>query len=74
MVRILVLRTKGIPLDKPLVPCALLEYKGDSVKLDPSEVKEKVNCEVPIPDNIRTKSATWESITLAWDAVEDASF
>ena len=22
----------GIPLDKPLVPCTVLRYKGDSVK------------------------------------------
>ena len=74
MVRILVLRTKGIPLNKPLVPCVLLNKKDDSVKLDPSGVTENVNCEVPIPDNIRTKSTTWDSVTLTWDAVEDASF
>ena len=24
---------EGIPLDKPLVPCVILEYKGDSVEL-----------------------------------------
>ena len=24
---------EGIPLDKPLLPCALLGYKGDSVEL-----------------------------------------
>ena len=24
---------KGIPLDKPLVPCVLLYYQGDSVEL-----------------------------------------
>ena len=24
---------EGIPLDKPLVPCVLLYYKGDSVRL-----------------------------------------
>ena len=24
---------KGIPLDKPLVPCVLLYYEGDSVEL-----------------------------------------
>ena len=29
---------KGIPLDKPLVPCVLLYYEGDSVELDTSEV------------------------------------
>ena len=24
---------EGIPLDKPLVPCVLLEHEGDSVEL-----------------------------------------
>ena len=32
---------EGIPLDKPLVPCVILNYKGDSVELDTSRVKEK---------------------------------
>ena len=31
---------EGIPLDKPLVPCVILGFKGDSVELDISEVKE----------------------------------
>ena len=31
---------EGIPLDKPLVPCVLLYWAGDSVELDTSEVKE----------------------------------
>ena len=31
----------GIPLDKPLVPCVILFYEGDSVELDTTEVKEK---------------------------------
>ena len=30
----------GIPLDKPLVPCVILYYQGDSVELDTSEVKK----------------------------------
>lgn len=34
---------EGIPLDKPLVPCVLLRYEGDSVELDTSEVKENVS-------------------------------
>ena len=34
----------GIPLDKPLVPCVILNYKGDSVELDTTEVNTtKVN-------------------------------
>ena len=66
---------EGIPLDKPLVPCVLLCYKGDSVELDTSEVKETVvDSSIPVPSNITTKSITWDSITLTWDAVEGASF
>ena len=64
----------GIPLDKPLVPCVLLENEGDSVGLETSEVKEKVNSSIPVPSNITAKSTTWDSITLSWDAVEGASF
>ena len=32
---------EGIPLDKPLVPCVILLFEGDSVELDTSEVKEE---------------------------------
>ena len=32
---------KGIPLDKPLVPCVLLGCSGDSIELDTAEVKKK---------------------------------
>ena len=65
---------KGIPLDKPLVPCAILGLKDDSVELDISEIKEKVNECIPIPFNIKMKNITWNSITYTWDAVEGASF
>ena len=66
---------EGIPLDKPLVPCVLLKYEGDSVELDTSEVKETVvDSSIPVPSNITTKSITWDSITPTWDAVEGASF
>ena len=65
---------EGIPLDKPLVPCVLLNQKGDSVELDTSEVKENVDSSVPVPFNITTKKITWDSITLSWDAIEGASF
>ena len=65
----------GIPLDKPLVPCVLLECPGDSVELDTSEVKETVvDSSIPVPSNITTTSVTWDSITLTWDGIEDASF
>ena len=65
---------EGIPLDKPLVPCVLLYHKGDSVELDTSEVKENVDRSILVPSNITVKSITWDSITLTWDAVEEASF
>ena len=66
---------EGIPLDKPLVPCVPLYYRGDSVELDGSEVKETaVDTSIPVPSNITTKSFTSDSITLTWDAVEGASF
>ena len=31
----------GIPLDKPLVPCVLLDYHGGSVELDTPEANAK---------------------------------
>ena len=67
---------EGIPLDKPLVPCVILGWKGDSVELDTSEVRETaVDSSVPVPSNIIAKSGiTWDSIILTWDAVEGASF
>ena len=64
---------EGIHLDKPLVPCVLLGKGGDSVELDTSEVKENtVDSSISVPSNITTKSITWDSITLTWDAVEGA--
>ena len=65
---------EGVPLDKPLVPCVLLKNEGDSVELDTSEVKETTVDSSLDPSNIMTKSTTWDSITLTWDAVEGASF
>ena len=66
---------KGIPLDKPLVPCVILGNDGDSVELDTSEVKENVNSSIPVPSSITKKSGiTWDAITLSWDAIEGALF
>ena len=64
---------EGIPLDKPLVPCALLSFGGDSVKLDTFEVKENVNKSIPVPSNITVKSTTWDSVTLAWNGICEVS-
>ena len=57
---------EGIPLDKPLVPCVLLYYEGDSVELDTSGVKENVDPSIPVPFSINSKSDKWDSITLTW--------
>ena len=66
---------EGIPLDKPLVPCVLLGYEGDSVEFDSSEAKENVvDSSIPVPSNITAKSITKDSIILTWDTVERASF
>lgn len=66
---------EGIPLDKPLVHCAILYWKDDSIELDTSNVKENVDRSVPVPPNIKgMNKATWDSITLTWDKVGDAPF
>ena len=66
---------EGIPLDKPLVPCVILKYEGDSVEHDTSEVKETVvDSSVPVPSNITVKSTAWGSITLTWGYVGETSF
>lgn len=65
----------GIPLDRPLVPCVVLGKRGDSVELDLSEVRESVdNNSVQVPGNVGAESITWDSITLTWDKVDNASF
>ena len=65
----------GIPLDKPLVPCVILYYKGDSVELITSEVKEAQSEAVGVPTAIHMEAREqWEPLVLAWDAVKEASF
>ena len=65
-----------IPFDKPLLPCAILYYEGDSVELDIFEVKKKiVGVSIHPPSNITaTSGTTWDSITLTWDPVKGATF
>ena len=66
---------EGIPLNKPLVPCVLLDYEDDSVELDVSEVKENVDSSIRTPSSVTVKSdTTWDSLILLWDAVYGASF
>ena len=65
---------EGIPLDKPLVPCVLLQNEGDSVELDLSPVEENVvDSTIPAPSNVAVGGTTWDSITLTWGAVGGAS-
>ena len=67
---------EGIPLDKPLVPCVILSYRGDSVELDTSEVKETViDSSIPVPSNTSVKNIiSWDTLIFSWDAVGKASF
>ena len=66
---------EGIPLDKPLVPCVILSYDGDSAYFRTTTIKENIaNNQISIPSSVTAKSITWNSITLTWDAVEGATF
>ena len=66
---------EGIPLDKPLVPCACIYNSGDSVEFDPTEVKENtLDKTIPVPTGITTSSRTSDTITVKWDPIEGASF
>ena len=70
----------GVPLDKPLVPCALLVNGGDSARLYPSDARgssnnnNKVSSDVPVPANVSAKGQGWGSIRLSWDGVKGALF
>ena len=63
-----------IPLDKPLLPCVLLKYKDDSVKLYTSGARINTNYSLRPVSNFTAKSNSPYSITLNWDPVECASF
>ena len=63
----------GIPLDKPLVPCVIMKFKGDSVELDTSDVREKVSETIPAPKRFHLKSSWWDSFTVSWTPVKGAS-
>ena len=65
---------EGVPLDKPLVPCALLYYKGDCVELDISGIKENVSSSVSAPSNVVAEDGlTCDSAIFSWDPVEGAT-
>ena len=64
-----------IPLDKPLAPCVILRYNGDSIKFEPYPVDgntvNRSNLDSPA---VLVKGTTWDSIALAWNPVKGASF
>lgn len=65
---------EGIPLDKPLTPCVLLGFKNDEVELILSEAKEVLDETISAPSIfIPEGTTTWNSITIKWDAAENAS-
>lgn len=63
---------ENIPLDKPLAPCVFLRYKGDSVELSFSEMKEKVIND-SVPTNLVANSDTSNSISISWDPIRSVS-
>ena len=65
---------RGVPLDKPLVPCALLGTEGDSIELVALEAEKKVSKDILPPGNLRVVAREWGSVTMSWDDIEGASF
>lgn len=65
----------GIPTDKDLVPCVILEKKGDSVEIDTSEAEEKVNKSIPAPTGFKASTGReYDTIDFSWNPVNGASF
>lgn len=65
----------GVPLDKPLIPCVIIGTFNYSVELNVSDEKwYKEDNTVPAPFNPRVRSKEWDSITLSWTPVKEASF
>ena len=67
---------EGIPLDKPLVPSAVLWRDDDFVEIKVLGLKEPAKKNpLPAPSNIVTKcGSTWDSIDLTWDQVRKAGY
>ena len=67
---------EGVPLDKPLAPCAIFCCSEDTIEIKVLDVKDPAT-KTPIsaPSGIVTKwGNTWDSIDLTWDRVRKASF
>ena len=65
---------KGIPLDKPLVPCVILYHNGDSVGYKPTGPKQVLMDTLQPPTGITTKSIASDSILVTWEPVGGVSF
>ena len=61
---------EGIPLDKPLVPCAVLGHKKESVGLDISAPIDYAEDYIAAPKGLTVKNETYEGATLAWEEVD----
>ena len=64
----------GVPLDRPLVPCVVLEARGDSVEIAAGRLEEvRVDASVGVPSNVTAVSRTWDSVDLKWERILGAS-
>lgn len=64
---------EGIPLDKPLAPCVLVDFDSLSVAIDSWAPTFKTETSLSVPSNITLKIKTCNSVTLSWDPVDGAS-
>ena len=64
---------EGIPLDKPLVPCVILDSEEDCVELNLTEFRSSISKDVPVPLNVSVNSESWDSAKVSWDAVDGAT-
>lgn len=59
---------EGIPLDKPLIPCAVFYAYRCEFELMFSQIgMERVDASVAVPANVTAKSTSWCSIDVKWD-------
>ena len=66
---------RKVPLDRPLVPCALLYYKDDAVglELDTPGTRENVSRYTSVPRSLTVTDNTWNTLTVSWAESRDAS-
>lgn len=56
---------EGIPLDKPLIPCVVLYFEGDSVEFSHFKIKEVVNGNAS-QLRIYKQDSSYNSLTVEW--------